>query len=182
LFQSKLPKKFWSYAIVHATFIINRVTTPLLHNKSPYHLLHNHPPNLEHLKVFGSLCYASTLHIHRTKLDPRARKCIFIGYKPGVKGVILYDLHDKKIFVSRDVVHYDHILLYQESSITTPWTYHTIHSQNLGTTTDDDQNSSNIITQPPDTNSNTTDSPTNSSQLTSDSLPQVQASEHHQLW
>jgi hypothetical protein len=82
LFQSKLPNKFWSYAVVHATFIINRVTTPLLQNKSPYHLLYNHPPNLEHLKVFGSLCYASTLHIHRTKLDPRARKCVFIGYRP----------------------------------------------------------------------------------------------------
>jgi hypothetical protein len=30
LFQSKLPKKFWSYALVHTTFIINRVITPLL--------------------------------------------------------------------------------------------------------------------------------------------------------
>jgi hypothetical protein len=71
LFQSKLPKKFWSYAITHATYLINRVTTPLLNNKSPYHLLYNQPPDLKQLKVFGSLCYASTLHVHRTKLDPR---------------------------------------------------------------------------------------------------------------
>jgi hypothetical protein len=64
LFQSKLPKQFWSYAVVHAAFIINRVNTPLLASKSPYHLLYNKPPDLSELKVFGSLCYASTLHIH----------------------------------------------------------------------------------------------------------------------
>jgi hypothetical protein len=29
LFQSKLPKQFWSYALLHATFLINRVPTPI---------------------------------------------------------------------------------------------------------------------------------------------------------
>jgi len=36
LFQSKLPKKFWSYALVHATYIINRVSSSILKDKSPY--------------------------------------------------------------------------------------------------------------------------------------------------
>ena len=61
LFQSKLPKQFWSYAIFHATYIINRVPSNLLENKSPYFLLHKHTPNLHDLKVFGYLCNASTL-------------------------------------------------------------------------------------------------------------------------
>ncbi|GAU46782.1 hypothetical protein TSUD_351810 [Trifolium subterraneum] len=124
LFQSKLPKKFWSYAVSHATYIINRVCTPLLQNKSPYHLLYNKPPDLEQLKVFGSLCYASTLQNQRTKLDPRARKCIFLGYKSGMKGVILYDIHNHNIFVSRNITHYDHILPYASSSYSIPWSYH----------------------------------------------------------
>jgi hypothetical protein len=140
LFQSKLPKQFWSYAVMHAAYIINRVTTPLLHSKSPYHLLYGKPPDLSELKVFGSLCYASTLHIHRTKLDPRARKCIFLGYKSGMKGVVLYDMNDKKIFVSRDVTHHDHILPYHNSTNSIPWTYHTtpIHKSHIEPTIDDD--------------------------------------------
>jgi len=68
LFQSKLPPCFWSYAILHVVFLINRVPTPLLHNQSPYFILHNHLPDIDLFKVFGCLCYASTLHNHRTKL------------------------------------------------------------------------------------------------------------------
>jgi hypothetical protein len=116
LFQAKLPKTFWSYAVQHATYIINRIPSTILKNKSPYELLHNEKPEIDQLKVFGSLAYASTLLAHRTKLDPRCRKCIFLGYKQGVKGAILYDLHSKEIFLSRNVTHHDHILPYKPSS------------------------------------------------------------------
>jgi hypothetical protein len=61
LFQSKLPKPFWSYALLHATFLINRVSTPILHNQSPYQALYNKTPDISLFKVFGSLCFASTI-------------------------------------------------------------------------------------------------------------------------
>jgi hypothetical protein len=125
LFQANLPKIFWSYAVQHATYIINRIPSTVLKNKSPYELLHNEKPQLDHLKVFGSLVYAFTILAHRTKLDPRCRKCIFLGYKTGVKGVILYDLNSKEIFLSRNVTHHDHILPYKSSSATINWQYHT---------------------------------------------------------
>jgi hypothetical protein len=125
LFHSHLPKKFWCYAVIHANFLINRIPTPVLQNKSPFELLFNKDLNLQNLKVFGSLTYTTTLSNHRTKLEPRGRKCIFLGYKQGVKGTVLYDLHTKEILVSRHVVHHDHILPYQPCTNTLAWHYHT---------------------------------------------------------
>jgi hypothetical protein len=79
LFQSFLPKHFWSFAVLHATYIMNRITTPGLNDKSPFEMLFGSLPNLHELKVFGSLAYAFTLSVHRAKLSPRGRKCIFFG-------------------------------------------------------------------------------------------------------
>lgn len=93
LFHSKLPKCFWSYAGCHSPFLINRLPTPFLQQHTPYAKLHNDSPTFLNLKVFGCLAYATTLTQNRKKLDPRSRKCIFLGYKPVTKGYILLDLH-----------------------------------------------------------------------------------------
>ncbi|XP_073220712.1 uncharacterized protein [Cicer arietinum] len=60
-------------------------------------------------KVFGSICFATTLTTHRTKFHPKALKCIVLGHKEGVKGYVLFDLHSKQIFLSRHVVFYENI-------------------------------------------------------------------------
>lgn len=57
--------------------------------------------------------FACSLPIHRTKLDSRSNKCIFLGFKQGVKGYILYDIKTRNIFISRDTVFSEHIFPYQ---------------------------------------------------------------------
>lgn len=80
LFHSTLPKVFWSYAVMHVVHLINRLPSPVLKRKSPFEMLFKQPPTLLNLKVFGSLCFSSTLDHNRSKLDPRATKCILLVY------------------------------------------------------------------------------------------------------
>ncbi|PNX55526.1 retrovirus-related Pol polyprotein from transposon TNT 1-94, partial [Trifolium pratense] len=81
-------------------------------------MLYNTLPNIEDLKVFGSLVFAATISSHRQKLDSRSRKCTSLGFKPGVKGHILFDLKNKEIFISRDVSFFENIFPYSAKSYT----------------------------------------------------------------
>jgi uncharacterized linocin/CFP29 family protein len=41
---------------------------------------------LEHLRVFSCDAYVHVSKENRSKLDNKAEKCIFVGYKDGIKG------------------------------------------------------------------------------------------------
>lgn len=101
--QSDVSKVFWTFVVSYAVFLINRFPSKKIENMSPYHIINNEIANIHDLKYFGGLCYASTLSNNRKKLDSRARKCIFIGYKRGVKGYILFYLSNRDIFISKNV-------------------------------------------------------------------------------
>uniref|UniRef100_A0A6N2MZF3 Integrase catalytic domain-containing protein n=1 Tax=Salix viminalis TaxID=40686 RepID=A0A6N2MZF3_SALVM len=98
-----VPKKFWSYGVLTATYIINRLPSQVLDFQCPMEILQGKTPNISHLKVFGCTCF---VHIHSTqrdKLEPRAVKCIFLGYSHTQKGYKCYDVTRQKVYVSRDV-------------------------------------------------------------------------------
>jgi hypothetical protein len=107
MFQSNVPKSFWNHVVSHAVFLINRQPSDFLLGLSPFQVLHRKAPSNSDLKVFGCLCYSTTLTAKRQKLDSRARKGVFLGYKSGVKGSIIYDLKTREIFISRDVLYYE---------------------------------------------------------------------------
>ncbi|OMO86373.1 Integrase, catalytic core [Corchorus capsularis] len=111
-FQANLPIEFWGECVLHAVFLINRIPTPILGNVSPFEKFFNEPPNIQTLRVFGSLVFASNHSNIKNKFDSRCIKSIFLGFVPGVKGYKLYDLHLNKIFISRDVTFYEHVFPY----------------------------------------------------------------------
>ena len=64
------------------------------------------------MKIFGCPAYA---HVDNGKLEPRSMKCVFLGYKSGVKGYKLWCLETKKLIISRDVI-FDETPMIRESA------------------------------------------------------------------
>ena len=117
LFQSNIPLQYWSDCVMTAVFLINRLPSPLLDNKSPYELLLHKLPDYSLLNNFGCLCYVSTHSHERHKFTPRARPCVFLGYPAGYKGYKVLDLETHSVSVSRNVVFKEQIFPFKTSEL-----------------------------------------------------------------
>ncbi|KAG8388025.1 hypothetical protein BUALT_Bualt02G0082300 [Buddleja alternifolia] len=110
LFGMKVSREYWGEAVRSAAYLINRTSSRLIDFKTPYQKLHelvSAPigPNLEP-RVFGCTAY---VHQVTGKLDPRAVRCIFVGYADFKKGYRCYNPNENTIYVTRDVTFHEHI-------------------------------------------------------------------------
>ena len=83
---------------------MNKTPTVVVHGMTPEQKFTGIKPNIAHLKVFGCIAYVHVPDEVRTKLDPKAEKCIFIGYSLEQKGYRCYNPTTREMRVSRDVV------------------------------------------------------------------------------
>lgn len=100
-----LPPSFWSFFASQAlVYLINRMPSSTLDNKSPFKALFNSIPEIHHLRVFGCLCYHLLRPYNHTTLQPKTTKCIFLGYASKYKGYICFEVHKRRFYISRHVL------------------------------------------------------------------------------
>ena len=66
--------------MITAVYLINRMPNASLQFKVPEELWSRHLVSYQRLKTFGCEAYAHMPKELRAKLDPKSRKCIFVGY------------------------------------------------------------------------------------------------------
>ena len=114
MFTTNVPKYFLGETVLTASYLINRMPTRVLQYQTPIKVLKNccypnirlvssHPP-----KIFGCSIFVNTNAQNKTKLDPRALKCLFLGYSLTQKGYKCYSPITKRFYVSMDVTFLEH--------------------------------------------------------------------------
>ena len=80
----------------------------VLNFKTPYQVLLHIFPSTRIIssippKIFGSTVFVHIDDQHRSKLDPKSIKCVFVGYSPTQKGYKCYSPITKKFYCSLNV-------------------------------------------------------------------------------
>ena len=76
--------------------IVSQITPP----GTPYELWFGKKPKLSFLKVWGYDAYVKKLQ--PDKLEPKSKKCVFIGYLKETVGYTFYHRSEGKIFVAKN--------------------------------------------------------------------------------
>ena len=112
LFTANVPKKFWGDAVLTSCFLINHQPSKVLQFETPLNCLKKSFPNsrifLElKLRVFGCKAFVHNTNPTKSKLNPRALECMFLGYSSTQKGYRYFLPSTNKYLVSHDVTFFE---------------------------------------------------------------------------
>ncbi|GJT29369.1 retrovirus-related pol polyprotein from transposon TNT 1-94 [Tanacetum coccineum] len=118
LIYAKAPLFLWAEAVATACYTQNRSMIRRRHGKTPYELLHNKPPDLSYLHVFGALCYPTNDSENLGKLQPKAdiadqRWLLLTAFRPALHEMTpvshqLQELHQNSLLPIPEAVAPEH--------------------------------------------------------------------------
>lgn len=91
-------------------YVLNRCATRALNLTMPYERLYGVPPDLTRLRVIGCTAYVHIPSDERTKLQPKARRCVLVGYNDESKAYRCWNPLARCIVTTNDVTFFEHIL------------------------------------------------------------------------
>ena len=102
--NAELPKIFWAEAVDMACYIINQSPRVTLDGKVAEELWTGQEVDYSFMMIVGCSAYVHISGEDKLKLNPKSKKCIFLGFKKEAKGYKLWDPVAQKVVISRDVV------------------------------------------------------------------------------
>ena len=79
--------------------------------KVAYEVWTGNPVDFNNLRIFGCLAFVHISNDERSKLVPKSKKCVFVGYSKGVKGFKFWDPISKKMVINKDAVFDEQFIL-----------------------------------------------------------------------
>lgn len=110
LHSSKLEKRFWAEAAAAAVFTLNVTGTSGDPTRTPAEVWCGKSADLSELHPFGCPVYVHTQQ--RKKLDPKARRCVFVGYGIDKKGYRCYDPATGVVLTARDCAFFEEVRIH----------------------------------------------------------------------
>jgi transposase InsO family protein len=116
LIEANMPLSYWGEALAFAVYSINRTPSRSIEYQTPLKALSDvsiapSVPNLP-LRIFGCVVFVH-LHKHqRSKLAPRALRCVFLGYAMHKKGYRCYHPPTQRMFITIDVVFHEELMYF----------------------------------------------------------------------
>ena len=102
MFETHIPICFWPEAFATATYLTNRLPTKILNFQTPLATLNTFTP------------IPSSHSLPPCIFEPRAVKCVFLGYGTTQKGYRCYDLVHNKIYTTMDCDFFEHSSYYTQ--------------------------------------------------------------------
>ena len=136
LYTAGLGTDFWSYALVHATWLYNRTFHGAI-KMTPFEKWTRQKPTLDGLITFGSPVVTKKSGKRTSTLDPNTYQGIFLGYRSTCDNIIFYDIIGQRIATAR---HYnvDEYQYGERKDKRSPAGQHLLHTI-IEETTDDDR-------------------------------------------
>ncbi|PON33835.1 hypothetical protein PanWU01x14_349320, partial [Parasponia andersonii] len=112
MFSMNVPKNFWGEAILIATYLINQMPSRVLKFKTRCQTLLSCYPNTRIINTLSPKIFDCTVFVHfhsqhRSKLDPKAIKYIFLGNSPNQKGYKCYSNITRKFYTTMDITFFE---------------------------------------------------------------------------
>ncbi|KAM2558058.1 hypothetical protein TB2_015106 [Malus domestica] len=124
LIASQVPHKFWVEGFLTAVYLINRL--PPVNKSSPWEQFFKKVPDYKSLWVFGCQCFPWLKPYTNSKLDPKSKMCVFIGYSLAHKGYRCLDPFTNRVYLSRHVHFDEHTFPFHDPHLLKSSTSHTL--------------------------------------------------------